>query len=247
MWQIANPERWRQDCRKRPEADDGERLAGGLSFCLLAKKPAGETVLRRLGLGLGSGCGTEEYNYRMYSFLKPVEETAFDGTFPTASLEYRDRALPVQVRLKAASPFVPYDERTSGTPGIFLTFSVYNPSGEPVEISLTGKLRSLVNAGPEGRGQRNQVTQSGGYTSLVMSSGRRRPRGPRPGRRRPLRGGRPCHLAVRRVPGLYERVCGPRQSGSLRGILPVRPAAERRSARRLRPGAAGLAGGRRDS
>ena len=171
MWQIANPERWRQDCRKRPEADDGERLAGGLSFCLLAKKPAGETVLRRLGLGLGSGCGTEEYNYRMYSFLKPVEETAFDGTFPTASLEYRDRALPVQVRLKAASPFVPYDERTSGTPGIFLTFSVYNPSGEPVEISLTGKLRSLVNAGPEGRGQRNQVTQSGGYTSLVMSSG----------------------------------------------------------------------------
>lgn len=82
MWQIANPERWRQDCRKRPEADDGERLAGGLSFCLLAKKPAGETVLRRLGLGLGSGCGTEEYNYRMYSFLKPWRRQPSTGPFP---------------------------------------------------------------------------------------------------------------------------------------------------------------------
>ena len=33
-WQIANPLRFRQDCRKKPDADDGENLTGSLSFCL---------------------------------------------------------------------------------------------------------------------------------------------------------------------------------------------------------------------
>ncbi len=171
MWQIANPERWRRDCRKHIDAEDGEGLSGSLSFSICTRQPTGEPVLRRLGLGLGSGYGVEEHNYRMYSFLKPVEEVAFDGTFPQASLTYRDRALPVQVQLKAASPFVPYEERTSGTPGIFLTFTVYNPAKDPVEISLAGKLRAIVNAGPDGRGRRSQVVRAGAYTSLLMSSG----------------------------------------------------------------------------
>lgn len=171
MWQIANPERWRRDCRKRIDADDGERLAGGLSFYIRTRRPSGDTVLRRLGLGLGSGYGVEEHNYRMYSFLKPVEEVDFDGTFPRAALSYQDRALPVQVRMKAASPFVPYEERTAGTPGVFVTFTVYNPTQEPVELSLVGKLRAIASPGPEGRGLCSRTVQSGPYTTLLTSSG----------------------------------------------------------------------------
>lgn len=169
-WQIANPEQWSRDCRKQPDADGGERLSGSLSFYLRIRTASGEVLLRRLGLGLGSGCGKEEYNYRMYSFLKPVEEIRFQGTFPTAALDYADRALPLQVSLKAAAPFVPYDEQASGTPGFFLTFTLHNPTQEPVEAALAGKLRSIVDPGPDGRGRRSQLLQEHGYTTLLSAS-----------------------------------------------------------------------------
>lgn len=177
-WQIANAERWRQDCRERPEADDGEGLTGGLSFYVRTQTSEGGVVLRRLGLGLGSGYGTEEYNYRMFSFHKPVEEISFDGRFPTASLIYRDQALPVDIRLKAASPFVPYDERTSGTPGVYLTFEVRNRSEAPVDVSLSGKLRNMVAAGPDGRGQRVHLLREPGHTTVLIKSGQTAPPAP---------------------------------------------------------------------
>lgn len=164
-WQIANPERWRQDCRKRPEADDGESLSGSLSFYLRTQTASGGVLLRRLGLGVGK----EEYNYRMYSFLKPVEEVCFQGTFPTVSLDYADRALPVEVSLKAAAPFVPYEERAAGTPGAYLTFTLRNPTREPVEVSLAGKLRSIADPGPGGRGRRSCLIRERGYTALLSS------------------------------------------------------------------------------
>ena len=178
-WQIANPERWRRDCRKRPDADGGEGLAGSLSFYLRVKTASGGILLRRLGLGPGDG--KEEYNCRMYSFLKPVEEIRFQGTFPTVSLEYLDRALPVQAALEAAAPFVPYDERTAGTPGAYLTFTLRNPAAEPVEVSLAGKLRRIADPGPDGRGLCSRLLREGGYTTLVSASAGDHPEAPAKG------------------------------------------------------------------
>ena len=169
-WQIANPEQWSRDCRSRPEADNGERLAGSLSFYLRTETDSREILLRRLGLGFGSGYGREEYNYRMYSFLKPVEAVRYQGNFPTVSLDYEDRALPVRVSMKAAAPFVPYDERSSGTPGIFLTFALYNPSAAPVEVSLAGKLRNIADPGESGYGCRSRLVQEQDHTTLLTFS-----------------------------------------------------------------------------
>lgn len=177
-WQIANPERWRQDSRERPQADDGEGLAGSLSFYVRSCSDGGGATLRRLGLGLGSGQGTEEYNYRMYSFNKPVEQIVFDGRFPLVSLSYEDSALPLDIRLQAASPFVPYDERTAGTPGVYLTFLVRNRSAGPVDVSLAGKLRVLASAGPEGRGRRVSLQRGDGRTTVQIGSGSTVPSAP---------------------------------------------------------------------
>lgn len=169
-WQIANPEQWSRDCRKRPDADDGERLAGSLSFYVRVQTASGDILLRRLGLGLGSGYGKEEYNYRMYSFMKPVEEVRYQGTFPTVSLDYMDRALPVRAALEAAAPFVPYEERTAGTPGCYLTFTLYNPTGEPLDVSLAGKLQSIADPGQDGRGRRSRLIKENGCTTLLSFS-----------------------------------------------------------------------------
>lgn len=142
-WQIHNPQIFSRDCRDIPQADKGEALAGGLSFYLLADSGAGP-VLRRLGMGFGSGQGVdeEEYNYRMYSFNKPVQQIAYDARFPVARLRYDDAALPLSVSLSAVAPFTPYDERTAGTPGFYLTFTLRNDGAAPVSAALAGKLRN---------------------------------------------------------------------------------------------------------
>ncbi len=139
-WQIANPERFRKDCRKNLDADDGENLTGSLSF-FLRTETSGSILLRRLGFG------TDDNNCRMYSLIKPVSVIEYHGTFPTVSITYRDEALPVEISLEAASPFVPYEEDVAGTPGIFLTFTVHNRSDQPVRVSLTGRQKSFVSAG----------------------------------------------------------------------------------------------------
>ncbi|MBR3271748.1 MAG: hypothetical protein IKI59_07455 [Clostridia bacterium] len=162
-WQIANPTRFRRDCRKEPDADDGEGLTGSLSFALRTETGDG-VLLRRLGFGAGDN------NARMYSFAKPVSAIEYRGTFPTVSLSYRDDALPVAVTLEAAAPFVPYEADIAGTPGFFLTFSVRNRSKAPVRIALWGKLKSIVSAGADSCSRRCRVLRQDGRTTILTES-----------------------------------------------------------------------------
>lgn len=102
----------------------------------------------------------------MYSFNKTVEQIDYEGTFPTVQIEYHDRTLPVNIRLKAASPFDPYDERTSATPGLYLTFEVTNTTNSKIDVALAGKLMNIT--APTGR--RSHVYEREGCTTIVMEN-----------------------------------------------------------------------------
>ncbi|MBR3178293.1 MAG: hypothetical protein IKF49_02175 [Clostridia bacterium] len=168
-WQIANPLRFRQDCRKKPDADDGENLTGSLSFCLRTEEED-KILLRRLGFGTGDN------NFRMYSFLKPVSFIEFKGSFPVAKVSYRDDSLPVEISLEAAAPFTPYEENTAGMPGIFLTFSIHNRSEKTVSVSLAGKLKTIVSA--ETGDRRCRVLKDGSFTGILSESSPEAPDAP---------------------------------------------------------------------
>lgn len=165
-WQITNVQQYTTDCRDIPGSDKGEDLAGSLSFYASVRSANGGTWLRRLGLGFGCGLNHEEYNYRMFSYNKTVEAIEYEGTFPTAQLSYKDRALPVEIRMVAASPFVPYDEQTSATPGFYLTYSITNTSQHPVQVALAGKLRRITRS----HEQTNRIYKTADYTTLYMES-----------------------------------------------------------------------------
>lgn len=160
-WQIANPLRFRQDCRKQPDADDGENLTGSLSFCLRTEDEGG-IHLRRLGFG------ANDNNCRMYSFLKPVSCIEYSGSFPITKLSYQDNSLPVKISLEAASPFTPNEESIAGTPGIFLTFSINNCSEKAVSISLAGKLKNIVSS--EYGNCRCHVLKHSSFTGILCES-----------------------------------------------------------------------------
>ena len=168
-WQIANPQQFSVHCGDIPHPDKGEGLAGSLSFYLLARVD-GRPVLRRLGMGFGPWGGPpgEAYRQRMYSFHKPVEEIEYEATFPAASLRYRDAALPLDIRLRAVSPFVPYHSRVAGTPGFYLTFSLRNLSPAPVEIALAAKLVNILP--PSGR--ENRIVTDGNRATLCLRAAR---------------------------------------------------------------------------
>jgi non-lysosomal glucosylceramidase len=68
----------------------------------------------------------------------------FCGEYPIGTVEYRDQAFPVEVRLQAFSPFIPLNEEDSALPATVLQFTVKNPAQAPVDVLLAGWLENAV-------------------------------------------------------------------------------------------------------
>jgi len=112
--------------------------------------------------------------------LPRLEEATFVGTYPTASVRFHDRVLPVAVELEAFTPFAPPDARVSGLPVAVFRWRLANPSDRPVDVTLA--YTQLNPVGYDGleilrRGRRhpmfggnvNQWTDEGPIRGLRMS------------------------------------------------------------------------------
>ena len=112
--------------------------------------------------------------------LPRLEEATFVGTYPTASVRFHDRVLPVAVELEAFTPFAPPDARVSGLPVAVFRWRLTNPSDRPVDVTLA--YTQLNPVGYDGleilrRGRRhpmfggnvNQWTDEGPIRGLRMS------------------------------------------------------------------------------
>jgi uncharacterized protein (DUF608 family) len=112
--------------------------------------------------------------------LPRLEEATFIGTYPTASVRFHDRALPVEVELAAFTPWAPPDARDSSLPVAVFRWRLTNPSARPVDVTLA--YTQLNPVGYDGleilrRGRRhpmfggnvNQWTDEGPIRGLRMS------------------------------------------------------------------------------
>lgn len=84
------------------------------------------------------GCGATQGG------LPRFREASFDGAFPFGVVNLADRDLPVRVRVKGFSPFVPGDSAASSLPVASLAYEVENLSQEPLEISVAAFVRNFV-------------------------------------------------------------------------------------------------------
>ncbi|WP_254561337.1 GH116 family glycosyl-hydrolase [Dyadobacter diqingensis] len=66
------------------------------------------------------------------------DEISFEATYPIATVKYIDAKLPVEVTLKAYSPFIPLDADNSSLPATIIRISIKNTSREKVDVSLIG-------------------------------------------------------------------------------------------------------------
>lgn len=157
-WQISNQPRWAQVSGGDP-VDDGDRHTGALSFWVRTQSGDGRPLVRKLGMRTSR----DDFTYSMFAWNKAVERIDFDGRFPVCDLTYGDSDLPCKVSLRAVAPFVPHEPELSATPGIYLNFTLTNPTDAPLHVSLLGALiPSFANPG----GCVNELSREQGSASI---------------------------------------------------------------------------------
>lgn len=70
------------------------------------------------------------------------EEISFEATYPVATIRYSGKDVPVEVELKAFSPFIPGDEINSGLPATIQSISVKNLTKRNLDIEIFGWLEN---------------------------------------------------------------------------------------------------------
>lgn len=76
--------------------------------------------------------------------LPRLKNTTFQGEYPFASIRFEDPVLPVKVELEAFTPLIPLNPEDSGIPCAVMTYTVANPTDQPVAVTLVGTLANPV-------------------------------------------------------------------------------------------------------
>jgi len=107
-----------------------------------------------------------------------VKQIEMTGDYPLASLRFDDAALPVQIQLRAFSPFAPLDAAFSSMPLAVFVFSIANPSTQPQTVSLAALMQNPVGYDAAGENNSslnacfghniNEVLQEGNARGLFM-------------------------------------------------------------------------------
>jgi uncharacterized protein (DUF608 family) len=70
------------------------------------------------------------------------DEILFEAGYPVATVRYIDKALPLEISLRAYSPFIPLNEEDSGLPATVLSFSFKNRGTATVKVGVAGWLEN---------------------------------------------------------------------------------------------------------
>lgn len=76
--------------------------------------------------------------------LPHMDSCSFLGEYPFAWLDFKSRALPVNVQLEAYNPYIPNDPEASGYPAAILRYTVTNRVKAPVQVTLAWSLFNMI-------------------------------------------------------------------------------------------------------
>ncbi|MBI4844915.1 MAG: hypothetical protein HY810_00290 [Candidatus Omnitrophica bacterium] len=93
-----------------------------------------------------------------------VKEIDFKAEFPFAQLTYKEKNLPVNIKLNAFSFFIPEDLKNSSLPAAVFEFEVENIIAKEIEVGLMFLGRNLISKNSVGRF--NQVQRENNITGI---------------------------------------------------------------------------------
>ena len=163
------------------------------SFVALWVKPAGGEPAVRVVEGPPQPPfrGWEGFARQSAQGLPHFQKAHFTATYPIATIDFEDAALPVSVSLEAFNPFIPLNVDDSSLPVAVLKYRVKNRSAKPVDLALAFSLLNPVgydgkafldSTDHPGFGQNlNRVRKEGTVAGLDLTSGKYSAGDPRSG------------------------------------------------------------------
>ncbi|AQT69739.1 putative bile acid beta-glucosidase [Anaerohalosphaera lusitana] len=97
----------------------------------------------------------------------------FRGEYPIGHVYYRDADLPVEIKLRAFSPFIPLDTDASSYPAAIMNYTVTNTSDTSIKVRLAGSIENPVclhTGSDETVMRRNNVIRSKQMTCIQCSA-----------------------------------------------------------------------------
>ena len=76
--------------------------------------------------------------------LPRLADSRMRGTYPMLEIDFIEDALPVNLSLRAYTPFVPLDAADSGIPCAVISYRVSNPGQQSVSVSIAGSIGNPV-------------------------------------------------------------------------------------------------------
>ncbi len=110
----------------------------------------------------------------------PLDRTGFSqvtfrGEYPIGTVTYQDQKVPLEIKMEAFSPFIPFETKDSSLPATMMQFTVTNRSPDTVEATLTGFLQNGVCGYARGyyEGvQKNRIIHEEGFSFLECTGSR---------------------------------------------------------------------------
>jgi len=132
----------------------------------------GHPQMRLLQIPPRLGAAGIENHERLYilPWLDGVERIDADLDFPGGTLRFHDSTMPLEVTLRAWSPFVPHDVAASSIPAAFLDLSITAKPGRTVTVNAIASLRNLSGYDVPTRQHRSRVVRGDGYVAALMGA-----------------------------------------------------------------------------
>jgi len=103
-----------------------------------------------------------------------VKQIEMKGDYPLARLRFQDADLPVQIELRAFSPFAPLDAAFSSMPLAVFVFVITNPSAQAQTVSLAALMQNPVGYEAAGENKSNLNPCFGSNFNEILEEGRAR-------------------------------------------------------------------------
>lgn len=135
-------------------------------FKLRYEVPGQEPRVKLLQIEDGYRVGGVEVHIYEFPWMTGVEKIEYSARFPTAELVFTDPEMPVEVRMKAWSPFIPHDVDSSTLPALCFDFAVVNKSNKPVDVMLIACQRNVVGYDFKEKLYSAKISEGSGYKVL---------------------------------------------------------------------------------
>ncbi len=111
-------------------------------------------------------------------FVKPLRmgsfsDIQFEGQYPIGNVSYSEEGFPLEINLKAFTPFIPTNVEESGFPAVIMEYTIKNTGEKEVEAELFGWLQNtanLISGNKQSDRHQNTIERSGDNLQLICKS-----------------------------------------------------------------------------